>query len=95
MAAGATHYSKDELLALYLNTSYYGHFAVGIEAAAQSYFGVHARELDLAQCALLAGLLQSPASYNPLETSRGGGTAAARRARSDGQGWRHLARPGR
>jgi len=60
-------YSKDELLALYLNTSYYGHFAVGIEAAAQTYFGLHARELDLAQCALLVGLLQNPAGYNPLE----------------------------
>lgn len=60
-------YSKDELLALYLNTSYYGHFAVGIEAAAQTYFGSHAAELDLAQCALLAGLLQYPAGYNPLE----------------------------
>jgi len=60
-------YSKDELLALYLNTAYYGHFAVGIEAASQAYFGVHARELDLAQCALLAGLVQYPAGYNPLE----------------------------
>ncbi len=60
-------YSKDDLLALYLNTTYYGHFAVGIEAAAQAYFGVHARELDLAQCALLAGLVQYPAGYNPLE----------------------------
>lgn len=68
-------YSKDALLALYLNTSYYGHFAVGIEAAAQSYFGVHAQELDLAQCALLAGLLQYPAGYNPLEYP----AAAARR----------------
>jgi hypothetical protein len=36
-------YSKDELLALYLNTTYYGHFAAGIEAASQAYFGVHAR----------------------------------------------------
>jgi membrane peptidoglycan carboxypeptidase len=61
-----TH-SKDELLALYLNTTYYGHFATGIEAAAQAYFGVHARELDLAQCALLAGLPQSPTAYNPIE----------------------------
>jgi len=60
-------YSKDGLLALYLNTTYYGHFAVGIEAAAQAYFGVHASELDLAQCALLAGLPQYPAGYNPLE----------------------------
>ena len=60
-------YAKDELLALYLNTTYYGHFATGIEAAAQAYFGVHARELDLAQCALLAGLPQSPTAYNPIE----------------------------
>ncbi|MCX7707905.1 MAG: transglycosylase domain-containing protein, partial [Anaerolineae bacterium] len=60
-------YSKDEILALYLNTTYYGHYAVGIEAAAQAYFGVHASELDLAQCALLAGLPQYPAGYNPIE----------------------------
>ena len=59
--------TKDDLLALYLNTTYYGHFAVGIEAAAQAYFGVHARDLDLAQCTLLAGLPQYPAGYNPLE----------------------------
>ncbi|HEY66213.1 MAG TPA: penicillin-binding protein, partial [Caldilineae bacterium] len=61
------HYSKDEILALYLNQSYFGHFAYGIEAAAQAYFGKHVTELDLAECALLAGLLQSPAAYNPLE----------------------------
>ncbi len=60
-------YSKDELLALYLNTTYYGHYAVGIEAAAEAYFGMHAAELDLAQCALLAGLPQYPAGYNPIE----------------------------
>jgi membrane peptidoglycan carboxypeptidase len=59
--------SKDELLALYLNTTYYGHYATGIEAAAQAYFGVHAGELDLAQCAMLAGLPQWPARYNPIE----------------------------
>lgn len=60
-------YTKDELLALYLNTTYYGHFAVGIEAAAQAYFGTSASDLDLAQCALLAGLPQYPAGYNPSE----------------------------
>jgi penicillin-binding protein 1C len=60
-------YSKDELLALYLNTTYYGHYATGIEAAAQAYFGVHAPELDLAQCALIAGLPQWPPGYNPIE----------------------------
>jgi membrane peptidoglycan carboxypeptidase len=63
-------YSKDELLALYLNSTYYGHFAVGIEAAAQAYFGLHAQELDLAQCALLAGLPQYPAGYNPMENPK-------------------------
>ena len=60
-------YSKDELLALYLNTTYYGHFATGVEAAAQAYFGIHASELDVAQCALIAGLPQWPAGYNPIE----------------------------
>ncbi len=59
--------SKDEILAIYLNQSYYGHFAYGIEAAAQAYFGKSAAELDLAECAMLAGLLQSPVAYNPLE----------------------------
>jgi membrane peptidoglycan carboxypeptidase len=60
-------HSKDEILALYLNNTYYGHFATGIEAAAEAYFGVHARDLDLAQCSLLAGLPQNPAAYNPIE----------------------------
>jgi 1A family penicillin-binding protein len=68
-------YTKDEILALYLNQSYFGHFAYGIEAAAQAYFGKSAAELDLAECALLAGLLQSPARYNPLENPE---AAAAR-----------------
>lgn len=60
------HYSKDEVLALYLNQVYFGNLAYGIEAAANAYFGVAARHLSLAQCALLAGLLQSPARYDPL-----------------------------
>ena len=77
-------HSKDELLALYLNTTYYGHFATGIEAAAQAYFGVHARELDLAQCALLAGLPQSPTAYNPIENLGSRGEPAGGRARPDG-----------
>ena len=63
----ARHYSKDEILALYLNEIYFGNMAYGIEAAAQAYFGKHVRDLDLAECALLAGLPQSPAYYNPLE----------------------------
>lgn len=63
----ARAYSKDEILALYLNETYYGNVAYGVEAAAQAYFGKSAGELDLAECALLAGLPQSPATYNPLE----------------------------
>jgi 1A family penicillin-binding protein len=59
-------YSKDTLLETYLNEVYYGNLAYGVEAAAQTYFGLHARDLDLAQCALLAGLPQAPASHNPL-----------------------------
>jgi len=61
-------YSKDELLALYLNTTYYGHFATGIEAAAQAYFGVHAGELDLSQCALLADCPNGPRATTPSKT---------------------------
>jgi len=63
----ARNYSKDEILTLYLNEAYYGNLAYGIEAASRSYFGKHAAELDLAECAMLAGLPQSPANYNPLE----------------------------
>jgi 1A family penicillin-binding protein len=63
----ARTYTKDEILSLYLNETYYGNLAYGIEAASRTYFGKHAAELDLAECALLAGLPQSPANYNPLE----------------------------
>jgi penicillin-binding protein 1C len=58
-------YPKDQVLALYLNQMYYGGLAYGAEAAAQTYFGKPAAELDLAEAALLAGLPQSPALYNP------------------------------
>jgi len=63
----ARTYSKDEILTLYLNEAYYSNLAYGIEAAARAYFAKSAAELDLAECALLAGLPQSPARYNPLE----------------------------
>lgn len=58
--------SKEEILALYLNQTYYGGLAYGVEAAAQTFFGKPASELDLAESAMLAGLPQSPARYNPL-----------------------------
>lgn len=59
-------YSKDDVLALYMNQSYFGNLAYGIEAAARAYFGKSARELSLSECTLLAGLVQSPATYDPL-----------------------------
>src|SRR5438093_3937126 len=51
-------YTKDEILELYLNTVYFGEGAYGVETAALTYFGVHAKWLDLAQGALLAGLIR-------------------------------------
>ncbi len=65
--------SKDEILALYLNQTYYGGMAYGAESAAQTYFGKSVSDLDLAESALLAGLPQAPSRYNPftdLDASR-------------------------
>ena len=59
-------YTKDEILALYLNQMNYGGMLYGVEAAAQTYFGKSATQLDLAEAALLAGIPQSPGLYNPL-----------------------------
>lgn len=62
-----TAYSKTDLLTLYLNQAYFGNLAYGIEAAARAYFGKVAAELSLSECALLAGLLQGPSRYDPLQ----------------------------
>lgn len=65
-------YSKDEILALYLNQTYYGNLAYGIDAAARAYFGKSVDELGLAECALIAGLPQAPALYDPLTDPEAG-----------------------
>jgi 1A family penicillin-binding protein len=62
----ARRLSKDQILELYLNQTYYGNLAYGVEVAAQTYYGKPVRELDLAECTLLAGLPQAPAIYDPL-----------------------------
>ena len=62
----AMHMSKDDVLALYLNNVYYGNLAYGVDAAAEAYFARPVSTLDLAQCALLAGIPQSPTYYDPL-----------------------------
>lgn len=61
-----TQVSKDDILELYLNQIYYGGMAYGVEAASQHVFGKPVHTLDLAECALLAGLPQAPTAYNPL-----------------------------
>jgi penicillin-binding protein 1C len=58
-------FSKEEILALYINQVNYGGMAYGVEAAAQTYFGKPASDLLLPECALLAGLPQAPGVYNP------------------------------
>jgi 1A family penicillin-binding protein len=59
------HYTKDQILETYLNRVYFGNQSYGIEAAAQGYFGKSAHDLDLAESALIAGLVQSPSQYDP------------------------------
>jgi penicillin-binding protein 1A len=57
--------SKHQILDQYLNTVYYGNHAYGVEAAAQTYFSKHAKDLTLLESALLAGLPQAPSDYDP------------------------------
>lgn len=59
-------YSKDDILDLYLNSVYYGEGAFGIGAAAKTYFNTDPAHLDLAQSAMLIGLLPAPSAYNPI-----------------------------
>jgi len=59
------NFTKEEILELYMNRVYFGAGATGIEAAAQTYFGVSARNLSLGQAAMLAGILPAPSAYNP------------------------------
>jgi membrane peptidoglycan carboxypeptidase len=58
-------WSKQQILEGYLNIAYFGSGAYGAEAASERYFGVHASQLTLPQAATLAGIVQSPVSYDP------------------------------
>ncbi len=64
-------FSKDDILALYLNSIYYGHHAYGAQAAAQVYFGVDAKDLTVGQASFLAGLPQAPSYYDPQTNYQG------------------------
>ena len=70
--------SKEEILGGYLNTIYFGQGAYGIQAAAEEFFSKPARKLDLRESALLAGLIASPATYDPIEDPK-----AAKERRGD------------
>jgi 1A family penicillin-binding protein len=58
-------FSKSQILEMYLNEIFYGNLAYGAEAAAQTYYGKHARDLSVAEASLLAGLPQAPSGYDP------------------------------
>ncbi|GLC87972.1 transglycosylase domain-containing protein [Lysinibacillus piscis] len=59
-------YDKDQILEGYLNTVYYGHGMYGVEAASQFYFGKSARDLTLAEAAMLTGVPKGPSIYSPI-----------------------------
>ena len=63
-------YNKDQILNLYLNESSYGGRRNGVESASQTYFGKPAKELTLAESALLAAIPNQPGFYNPYNTDR-------------------------
>jgi membrane peptidoglycan carboxypeptidase len=58
-------FTKDQILEMYLNQIYWGHNNYGIQTASQSYFAKSADKLNLAESAMLAGLIQSPEEYSP------------------------------
>lgn len=58
--------TKRQIVERYLNTVYFGHNAYGIQAAAEVYFGVSVKDLTLPQAGFLAGLVQAPTSYDPI-----------------------------
>ena len=60
-------YSKDEILSMYLNTSYFGNGVWGIQDASRKYFGVDATDLSVGEAATLVGLLKGPTIFNPID----------------------------
>ena len=65
-------FTKDQILTIYLNRVYLGSGTFGVDAAARRYFGVSARQVNLYQSAMLAGLLKAPSRYSPLNDAEAG-----------------------
>jgi len=61
------NYSKEEIIEMYLNYSYFGAGAYGIAEASQKFFNKDVRDLSLEECAMLAGVIKGPSIYNPVE----------------------------
>ncbi|WNS80112.1 PBP1A family penicillin-binding protein [Domibacillus sp. DTU_2020_1001157_1_SI_ALB_TIR_016] len=61
-------YKKEEILEMYLNTSYFGNGAWGVQNAAKRYFGKDVSELTLAESSMLAGMVKAPSRYNPIDS---------------------------
>jgi len=72
-------FSKNDILTLYLNQIFYGHEAYGAEAAAQTYFARSAKDLDIAQAAMLAGIPNAPSEFDPYSPA----TAANAKSRQE------------
>ncbi len=80
-------YSKDAILQMYFNETPYGGQAIGVQAAAENYFGKNASDLSLAEAALLSGLAQAPSRYSPYrdpELAKWRQGEVLRRMREDG-----------
>lgn len=60
-------YSKDDILTMYLNKSYFGNGVWGVEDASMKYFGKHASQISVGEAAVLAGILKGPGYYNPID----------------------------
>jgi penicillin-binding protein 1A len=60
-------FTKDQILLMYLNFAYFGHGAFGVEAASRYYFGKTTKELELAEAAMLVGIIPNPTRYSPYE----------------------------
>ncbi|HUN52328.1 MAG TPA: PBP1A family penicillin-binding protein [Candidatus Sulfotelmatobacter sp.] len=71
------NFSKQQILTLYLNRVYFGAGTYGVDAASERYFGKSVRQLDLAECAMLAGLLKAPSRFAPTANLAGARERAA------------------
>lgn len=60
------NYSKDEILAMYLNTVFFGHNAYGIKKAAETFFSLEPKDLNIEQAALMAGVVNAPSRFSPI-----------------------------